>query len=89
MLWLLNIAAVRLCVGASWREGTLALRNQAPGVDAIADMVHGRRGARGLLYMDFGRRHEFTAQGWRHRNRRNAWMLGALAAMLTAWVTAG
>lgn len=77
------------CFGAACVEGTRALRHQAPGHDAVSDMVNGRRGARGLLYMDLGRRDEFTPIGWRHRKRRNTWMVGAVVALLGVWLSAG
>jgi hypothetical protein len=89
MISAILIAGFALSLAGSWVSGGLALRNQASGTNARSDMLAGRRGLRGLLWADFGKRDEFTAAGWRHRNRSIAFGVCALVFLVVLWRVLG
>jgi hypothetical protein len=82
MLSSLFVAGFLLSLAGSWIFGGMAARNQAPGVHWLSDMATGRRGLRGLLWLDLGKRAEFNAVGWRYRNISLGFGLGALVCLV-------
>jgi hypothetical protein len=61
--------AFLVLVGAAWFYGGKAKANLASEVSHTGNTLGNRRGARGLLWTDFGKRDDFSEAGWRYRNR--------------------
>jgi hypothetical protein len=77
------LVAFVLCVGAAWIAGGRALRHSREGVDYFGDMLRGSRGGRGLLWVDFGKREDYSEKGWRYRQA--SVILSWLAVACVVW----
>lgn len=82
MLSTLLFLAFLFLIGAAWFYGGKAKANLASGVSPTWNSLGNRRGARGLLWTDFGKRDDFTEVGWRYRNLAILCSILALIALL-------
>lgn len=70
-------------IAAAWFYGGKARANLANGVSLTRTTLGNRKGARGLLWVDFGKRDDFTEAGWRYRNLTILCSILALIALLS------
>jgi hypothetical protein len=67
--------------------GVRAMSNRSQSSTMVADMMSGRRGLRGQLWSDLGSRDDFTAEGWRYRNRGLSSVACAIVLLVALWLT--